>query len=143
MYKIKFKVRRPTIISADVILNTTDYTTPFYELHLCFNKSEYNWSFCFENTPNMYSDLDIVKNLQQSILKCNDVSKMKGRKIRVLLYTTQNISGEWIDGWEFAGYGAYTSDKFIDGIWGGPIMTIEELERIVAKRECASEIIRY
>lgn len=140
MEKIKFATRRLTIISADVILNTTDYNNSFYELCLCFDNPEYNWNFTLETTDNVISELAIVKNLHV-LLKCNNVSKMNGRKIRILLYKTKNVFGKWIKGWEFAGYGAYNSDRFIDGIFDGPIRTRAELEKDVAERECVSEIL--
>ncbi len=52
----------------------------------------------------------------------------------MILYKTKACNGKWIKGWEFAGYGAYNSDRFMDGICEEPIMKRAELERLVAKR---------
>lgn len=133
MDKIKFTTRRLTIISADIVRNT-DYTDPFYELHLVFDKEEHNWEFALEKTKYACSDIGIVQRLSQ-LLKCR-VAEMNGRKIRVLLYNTRTVYGEWHTGWEFAGYGAYNSDRFMDGIYEGPIMKRAELEKVVEDREC-------
>ncbi|MDE5831063.1 MAG: hypothetical protein K2H53_05530 [Clostridia bacterium] len=134
MDNIKFKTRRVTIISADTVLNR-QYDEPFNELHLCFDKGEYNWEFSFEETKSVASDINMINNLHK-LLKCKENSEMNGRKIRVFLYKRKNIFGEWIKGWEIAGYGAYNSDRFMDVIYDGPIMSRAELERIVEKREC-------
>ena len=133
MKNIKFTTRRLTILSADTILNR-QYAEPFPELSLFFDEERYNWSFSFTETKSVSSDIGIINNLFE-MLKCENTSEMKGRKIRLLLYNTRTVYGKWHDGWEVAGYGAYNSDRFMDMIYGGPIMKRAELERMVAERE--------
>ncbi len=139
MKEIRFSTQILTIISADIVRNT-DYTDPFYELHLVFDKEEYNWRYALEETKDVVSDIGIVQRLSE-LLKCR-VAEMNGRKLQVLLYNTTDAYGQWIDGWGFAGWGSYNSDRFMDGIYEEPIMKRAELKRNIAKREVCTEINR-
>lgn len=131
MKKIQFTTRTLTIILADTRLKC-DSEESFPELCLFFDDEEFNNNYSFIEPG---SDIGTINSLFK-ILECEGTEEMKGHKIRVLLYKTTNDADEWIIGWEFAGYGALMSDRFIDAYEDGTIMPQAELEKTVAERIC-------
>ena len=65
------------------------------------------------------------------ILECQQASEMPGKTILALMYKINDSMD-----WELGGYGSITSDKFMDVLGNGDIVTRIELESILEANYC-------